>query len=312
MKIQYHHETIDAAGTVAALGNFDGVHKGHSTLIAKSVQIAKERGLSSLVYTFDRHPENVLSGRPVTPVITPNDIKAELIASLGVDLLYFDTFDDNTANLSPEEFVHDVLMDKLHVKVAVCGFHYHFGHCGAGNADTLKALCAPLGIETSILPPVTENGMVISSTTIRSMITGGNVDDAALLCGHPFRLRAPVEPGKQLGRRLGFPTANQRFQPEGIIPQFGVYLTIAELGGRKYPGVTNVGVRPTVDDGSPNVETHIIGYSGNAYGKVLTLDFVEKIRPERRFDSLEDLKSQVNSDIAFASEQFAKIHGKAV
>lgn len=282
--------------SAVALGSFDGVHRGHTALLRQCIKAAHLRGIKSCVYTFLNHP-GTLTGHPAKLITSPS-IKASLFETLGIDCVYFDRFTPELAAFSPEHFVSEILEKKLRAAVCVCGFHYHFGLQAAGDAQLLKALCKERGIEVIIVPPVTEKGEVISSSAIRVLIEQGAVDRAAVLLGRSFTLLAPVVEGKKLGRKLGFPTINQRFAPESIIPKHGVYESRLLIDGVNRRGVTNVGQRPTVSGKGINAETYILDYSGDLYGKMIEITFCRMLRPERKFASLEELKAQIAHDAA--------------
>lgn len=283
--------------TAAALGNFDGVHLGHAALLRRTAEAARSRGLMSLAYTFDRHPENAMAGAVVTPMLTDRAEKAARIAEEGVDCICFAHFTPELAALSPGDFVRQVLRDQLRARVCVCGFHYHFGAGGAGDAHMLASLCAAEGIETVVLPPVTVDGIVVSSSLIRSLIASGQIERAERLCGHPFVVRGEVLDGKHLGRTIGLPTINQRMPEDGVVPRYGVYESRTVVGGAEYRSISNVGMRPTVAGESLNCETHIIGYEGDLYGESVPVRFVRFLRPERKFPSVEAMREQIESDI---------------
>jgi len=286
--------------TVVALGNFDGVHKGHQQLIKLAVSKAKEKGLLSFAYIFERHPENVLSGRIVTPEITSNVIKAKYMEEMGLDCLFFDRFDAKTASLEPESFGKSILYNKLNAAAVVCGFHYHFGSGGSGDVGLLKELCSKFNIEVYVLPPVTQNHIVISSSIIRSLIVEGKMEEAESFMGHPYVLRAEITFGKKLGRTMGFPTVNQFFDDRGIIPLHGVYVTTVKVQDKVYGGVTNVGIRPTVDRGRINAETHLLDFEGDLYGEIAEVSFLHRLRGEIKFSDLNHLKAQIDKDVSAA------------
>lgn len=295
----------DGQGTGApaavALGSFDGVHRGHEALLRACVEEARARGILSAAYTFLNHP-GTLTGRPVKLLTTPSE-KAARFEELGLDAVIFGRFDERFAALSPERFVREYLRDRLSAKVCVCGFHYRFGAGGAGDAALLRRLCAAEGIEVRVIEPVTDGGELISSSRIRALCEAGEVARAGELLGRPYALLSRVVEGKKLGRKLGFPTINQVFPPDAVIPKKGVYETRLGLGETVYRGVTNVGCRPTVEGEGINAETHILDFSGDLYGRVIRISFLRMLRPERRFDSLEELQAQIARDRAAVAEQ---------
>lgn len=282
--------------SAVALGSFDGVHRGHEALLRACVEEAQERELMSVVYTFLNHP-GTLFGRQVKLLTTPSE-KAARFEELGLDAVVFGRFDEAFAALSPEQFVREYLRDRLGARVCVCGFHYRFGAGGAGDAALLRKLCSAEGIDVRVIEPVTDKGELISSSGIRALCEAGEVARARELLGRPYSLLSRVLEGKKLGRKLGFPTINQSFPPDAVIPRKGVYETRLDLGGESYRGVTNVGCRPTVEGEGINAETHILDFSGDLYGRVIRISFLRMLRPERKFDTLEELRAQIARDRA--------------
>ncbi len=279
-----------------ALGSFDGVHLGHEALLSACVEEARARGILSAAYTFLNHP-GTLTGRPVKLLTTPSE-KAARFEELGLDAVIFGQFDECFAALPPERFVREYLRERLAAKVCVCGFHYRFGAGGAGDAALLRRLCTAEGIEVRVIEPVTDRGELVSSSRIRALCEAGEVARAAELLGRPYALLSRVVEGKKLGRELGFPTINQVFPPDAVIPKKGVYETRLNLSGTVYRGVTNVGCRPTVKGAGINAETHILGFSGDLYGQMVQVSFLRMLRPERKFGSLEELRAQIARDCA--------------
>ena len=280
--------------SAVALGSFDGVHRGHAALLKTCVREAEARGLQSAVYTFLNHPGG-RTGRPVKLLTTPSE-KAACFEKLGIETVVFDRFTEAFSKLSPRQFVRDILKRRLRAAVCLCGFHYRFGAGGMGDVEMLRALCGAEGIEISVLDPVTDDGELISSSQIRTLCEAGEVARAALLLGRPYALLSRVVEGKKLGRELGFPTINQVFPPDAVIPKYGVYETRLQLDGAEYRGVTNVGCRPTVGGEGVNAETHILGFSGDLYGRMIRISFLRMLRPERNFGALAELQAQIARD----------------
>lgn len=296
MRIYSTEQTVEEK-SVCALGNFDGLHLGHRALVNKAIELAKQKKLMSVTYIFDRHPNNVLSCKTMTAIITTVEQKKQRFEQMGLDCLYIDHFDESFANLSPEDFVKEVLVKKLNARICVCGFHYHFGAKGQGDTALLKKLCKQHAIEVVVIPPVTDNGVVVSSSNIRSLISCGDVDTAKrLMGGIPFSLESIVVPGKKLGRKMGFPTINMCFDDESVVPKYGVYATKVWIDDKWHMGATNVGYRPTVSGDNVNAETNIIGYSGDLYGKKVRVDFLKMIRHEKKFENIDKLKEQIAID----------------
>ncbi len=289
---------------VITLGNFDGIHRGHAALLQQAVAAAKEMGLTSAALIFDRDPDNVFAGACVTPHLTDNESKAAYIRELGIDEVIYIPFDAKTANLSPSAFVEKTIKE-YGAAMLVCGFHYRFGVGASGNADTLKRLCAEWGIECRVMEPVTEEGMLISSTKIRSLVRSGNMELAAKLLGRPFTVTGEVYHGKRLGVTLGFPTINQTLDDFSIVPMYGVYATKVYVGGAWCEAVTNVGVRPTVEKTRAyNIETYIIDKDVDLYDQQVAVAFYKMLRPETKFPSVEALREAIKENVLQTKEYF--------
>jgi riboflavin kinase/FMN adenylyltransferase len=283
---------------VAALGFFDGVHIGHKALLNVAHSEAQKLGVGSHAVTFDIHPANFLTKKCVSPFITNNEEKARLIAKTNIDNIFFLPFDEKTANMCPEEFVRVILKEKLNLKIAVCGFHYSFGKGGKGNVKDLKHLCKKVGIRVIELPAVLIGNVVISSSYVRNLIQMGDMETAERFLGHCFAINLKVVEGKKIGRKIGIPTINQNFERGSIVPSYGVYATAAIIEGECIPSVTNIGVRPTIEEGSlENMETHLIDKNIDLYGKKVRIEFIKKMRDETRFDNIDVLKKQIEIDI---------------
>ncbi len=291
-------------GIAAALGNFDGVHLGHAALLRAAVSAASESGgrLKSAVWTFASHPQK--DGASPVLSITTTEEKLEIFSEFGIDYAILEDF-QAVRRMTPEQFAKDVLHTACNVAVAVCGFNFRYGLHGAGTPETLRQELEAFGTKTVQIPPVFVKNTVVSSTRIRFCIENGRMEEAASYLGRPFFIRFPVVYGNQLGRTIGIPTINQNFPPLHIIPARGIYVCSAEVGGKIYPGVANVGSRPTVsDEGRINCETHIIHYSGWLYGAQIKVSFYKKLRDERKFPTVDALKAAVEKDIAAAVRHF--------
>ena len=282
--------------SVVALGCFDGVHLGHASVIKKAVDIAKELALPCIVFTFDAPPKSFFSGKSAS-LITSNEKKAELISALGADMLLSVPFTADIAILSPNEFAEQILVKNLNSAHIVCGFNYTFGARASGNTEFLSDFCKNHGIGLTVMPKLEISGECVSSSLIRELIRSGNVERAASLLGRAYSISAEVIGDKGLARKLGFATANQVFPDNTLIPKNAVYETRTTLGGNVFSAITNVGTRPTVNGTTLCAETHILDFSEDLYGKTLEIEFVRFIRDERKFDSIDELKSQVLEDI---------------
>lgn len=286
--------------SVVALGNFDGVHKGHQSIISKAVELASENNLISVVFTFQNHPLNFISGNTIVKNIENFDDKVIEIEKLGVDYLVALPFDKAVQKMSPGRFAKHILLQGLKCKIAVCGFNYSFGEYGSGKAEDLLALGKELGYETHIMPEYDIDGMLVSSTSLREFIEIGDFEKFYLFTGRPFFIKGSVIYGENLGNKLGFPTANINLIKDNILPPKGVYITNIYVNNACYRSVTNLGNKPTVGTFGLNLETHIIDFNQNIYGEIIKVEFIKKIRDEVTFDTIDELKLQISRDIEIA------------
>ncbi|MCI8594799.1 MAG: riboflavin biosynthesis protein RibF [Oscillospiraceae bacterium] len=281
---------------VIALGFFDGVHLGHAALLKTVVQRAAERNASPAAVTFDTHPDQLILGQSV-PLLTSPEERTELMGRLyGVHDIIVVPFDQHMMHMPWEVFLTDFLVQECGAVHLVAGHDFCFGYRGEGTPERLKAKCAELGLGCDIIPAVTMEGITVSSTYIRTLIAQGEMERAAAFLGHPYTVIGQVRHGKQLGRKLGFPTINLILQEGVIVPAFGVYATLVTLpNGERRMAVTNVGVRPTTDgeNTSVTVEGYILDYSGDLYGQSVQMEFYRHLRPERKFESVEELTAMV-------------------
>ncbi len=303
MKLFTNFEEIDQLEeSVIALGNFDGVHKGHQELVRRTVNSAVGTNLKSAVFTFSNHPKNILAGRQVVKNILYLDEKVKILGDLDVDYVVAVPFDETICQMEPERFILDILVDKLHMKEAYCGFNYRFGRGGAGTPETLMKTGLSHGFGIHILEPYMVRGQIVSSTIIRNHIACGNVDQCLSLMGHYYSVRGTVIMGNRFGRTLGFPTLNLTIDEEMVSPADGVYVTYCNYNGIKYPSVTNVGLRPTVCDAcARNMETHIFNFNKEIYGEEVRVEFLERLRPEIAFENVEELAVQIKKDCLTAA-----------
>ena len=271
----------------AALGSFDGLHLGHRQVIGNTLSVP---GLRPAVITFQQNPSVSLQKKPV-PLLTTNEQKLALLKEMGVEVVYLLPF-DRIRDMEPEDFV-EALYRICRVQALSCGFNFRFGKNGRGDAGLLKELCREKGIELSVTPPVSVAGETVSSTRIRACLEQGDVQQAGQLLGRPFGYDFEVTHGRQLGRTWGTPTINQPFPAGYVLPRFGVYASLVEVEGQKYYGVTNIGVKPTVGSDCALSETWIPEFSGDLYGKKVPVELLDFIRPERKFDSLDQLKNEI-------------------
>ncbi|RCX11408.1 FMN adenylyltransferase /riboflavin kinase [Anaerobacterium chartisolvens] len=287
------------------LGNFDGLHIGHMALVNTLIRESKLNGLDSIVYTFTRHTGNILRKKLVTPLLTTEAKKVELLGETSLDYLYFDKFDEEFSRIAPEAFVKDVLVARLKMRLAVAGFHYRFGYNGAGDVELLKSLGRVYGFKVIIIPPIKIDDQVISSTQIRDKVAKSSMEDIFKLLGRHYSITAVVVSGRRVGNTIGFPTANINPEDYLVLPMRGVYITRTLLDGRLYNSITNIGFNPTFEDNKRlSVETHIIDFEEDIYGKKIEVFFLSKIRDEKKFESIEQLKGQIKIDMRRAREFF--------
>lgn len=294
---------------VIALGFFDGVHLAHGALLSRAAEVAARLGAVPAAVTFDTHPDQLVMGSPVPLINSPAD-RAELMRKeYGIQDVIVVHFDQRTMKMPWDEFVSDYLVREHGAVHLVAGHDFHFGYMGRGNPDRLQAKCAELGIGCDIIPKIERDGITVSSTYIRTLIRQGEMERAAEFLGHPHLLTDTVIHGKRLGSRLGFPTVNLRFQPGVIVPAYGVYATMVTLAdGSRYPAVTNVGVRPTVDrNGDVTVEGYLLDFSGDLYAQRVSMEFYKFLREERKFDSLEQLQAEVQHNAQQTREFFRNL-----
>jgi len=293
--------------TVIALGFFDGVHLGHGALLRRTREVAEALGAVPAAFTFDRPPKAVVTGAAV-PLINTVDDRIDLMRRLyGIVRVTAAPFDHSMMTRSPESFL-DLLREAYGAVHLVAGHDYRFGHRNEGTPAFLQEYCARHGLGCDIIPRVEVDGITVSSTHIRALLRAGEVAQAARFLGHPHCLRQTVCHGKRLGSAMGVPTVNLK-PPEGVLlPAGGVYVSRAVTPeGQVLMGVTNVGTRPTVSDAPETwVETHLLSFSGDLYGQPLRLEFLRRVRSERRFDSLAALRQQIGEDIAAAQAYFAQ------
>ena len=278
---------------VFALGFFDGVHLGHQALLKACVDMAEKLGVETAAITFEAHPQSLFSNQ-IPPLLTTLADRNRLLLRYGMEHIYAFPVTKEVMSTDWREFL-DQLMD-CGAAGFVCGDDFHFGNRGEGNGEKLRDYCAERGLPCVIVAEQTIDDTRICSTYIRRQIEDGDMVTAVRFLGHPHILTGEVVPGRQLGRTIGIPTANLRL-PEGIVvPKFGVYCCRAIVDGETYPAVTNVGTRPTVGGHHVTVEPWLLDFAGDLYGKEITLEFHKFLRPERKFDSLEALKAQIQAD----------------
>lgn len=292
---------------VIALGFFDGVHQGHGALLRKTIQRAGELGVRSAAFTFDRAPKEVVTGRPVPLISSPEDRSALMQRLYAIDEVIVAPFDQTMMTMDWQDFIKRLLVETHGAVHLVAGHDYHFGYKNQGTPELLAQTCAQLGLGCDIIPKVTIDGVTVSSTHIRELVHNGDLEEAAVFLGHPHTLTQIVRHGRRIGRTIGIPTVNLIAPPHVLVPGHGVYITRAFLpDGSSYAAVTNVGTRPTVNNGTDvTVEAFLVDFQGDLYGQTIRVDFYKKLRGEMKFDSLEDLKAQIARDTAATKVYFS-------
>lgn len=283
--------------SVVAIGFFDGVHLGHQDLLKETRKLAAQLNVPPGIITFDPHPREVLGKSGPFQYVTPLKEKLRQMKHFGIDIAYVVHFDREFAALSPHDFIEEVLIP-LHIKGAVVGFNYTFGHRAAGKADDLKRLSEGK-LTVRIVKPVNVHAVTVSSTRLRKSLLQGDVQAAARFLGRPYRIDGIVEHGAGRGKQLGFPTANIRLTAPYIVPRTGVYAVKVEWKGRTYDGAMNIGFNPTFEDDrqAVSVEVYLLDFSEDLYGETVYVSFIRYLRPEQKFNSADELIEQMHEDV---------------
>lgn len=290
--------------TAITLGTFDGLHIGHIKIIKQLVQDAKERSLKSLVYTFKNHPLSLNDTIETPSTIFELDYKKKLIESLGVDILVLLPFDEKQKNIQPEAFIHDVLVDQLKMKHLVVGYDYQFGKKAKGNTDLLIKFSKKYNYTYDIVDPIKKDMVRVSSTLIRTLLKNGKIEDANFYLGRNYSLEGKVIDGKKIGRSIGYPTANLDLDTNFAILKPGVYITKTIVDNKSYYSVTNVGFNPTLKQSEFSVETYILDFNQNIYGKTIRVNFYKKIRDELKFKDVDELIEYIQWDVYTTKKYF--------
>ncbi len=289
--------------TAIALGNFDGIHQGHQVVlqpIIKSFQVQLPQHLHSSVVSFSPHPRQFFSGGKLQ-LLTPITEKADQLSALGIEQLILLSFDRDLASLTPQQFVEQIIVKQLEAKIISVGSDFRFGYQRQGTAEDLKSIANDFGITVHLsslhkYQHHNNKTMRVSSSLIRKALSNGEVEVANTMLGRPYSLTGTVVTGKQLGRTIGFPTANLKLSPEKFLPRYGVYAVDVLVNQSTVKGVMNIGCRPTVAGDAPTIEVHLLNWSGDLYGQSLKVNLIEFLRPEQKFDSIEALKEQITKD----------------
>jgi len=287
--------------SAVAIGNFDGLHLGHAKILRVLCRISRGGCLRPVVLTFDPHPERAL-GRSRTLMIQTLEQRLALMKRRGLSTVLVTAFDERLSRLTPQEFVKKILKDRLNAAAVVVGRDFRFGRNRTGTIKTLAAEGRALGLRVLSVPQVRRNGRVVSSSLIRALLSQGRVEEARQLLGRPYQVAGRVVSGRSVGRTIGFPTANLRSANE-ILPR-GVFITLARVGTRLYPSVTNIGFRPTFGPGRLSLESLLLDFSGGLYGRPMDVHFLKKIRQERKFSSPAALAGRIALDVQSARDYF--------
>ena len=292
---------------VLALGNFDGLHRGHLKIIERIQRGAAERGGNSVVLTFDPHPPKVLRPDKAPPLLMTKAQKLDALAHAGVQGVAVVRFTHELSQWDPDTFVRWVLVDWLRVAEVWVGADFLFGRNRSGNFTLLRALGAQYGFRAEKIDPIRYKDFIVSSTRIRRLVSEGRVDEAGALLGHHYAMDGVVVEGARRGREIGFPTANLRTDNE-LVPPHGVYATTVTIDGKVHGSVTNIGQRPTFGDQlATTVEAHIMGQALDLYGRTVRLGFVQRLRDERKFPDIEALHDQIAADVRRATRLFDRL-----
>ncbi len=295
----------DVGPSIVALGAFDGIHLGHRVILGTAVERGRARGISAVACTFDRHPMEVLSpGRAPAPLATLAE-RLDLIAETGVDRTLVLAFTPDLARIEPEAFVKDVVVGRLRAEEVVVGYNHTFGRGARGNPELLCAMGASTGLVTHVVPPLLVDGVVVSSSEIRGVLREGDVARAARYLGRPYSIAGIVTSGAGRGRTLGFPTANVDSERPLLLPT-GVYACRAEVDGATHASVVNVGVRPTFGENALAIEAYLMDMTADLYGRRLHLSFIARLRGERKFAGVEELRAQIARDVEAARHELAR------
>lgn len=285
-----------------ALGSFDGLHSGHLSLVKKTVQVAKEKNGKSMVFTYKNHPKTLVKPESAPKLIMDLETKLKYLEEENVDIVVLRSFTKEFMSVSAEDFIKLLCVD-YNVKGIIVGFNFRFGYKNLGDVKLLEDLQGKYGYKLYVMEPYTYNGDVISSTRIRKSILEGDVKEASKMLSKPYLIKGKVIHGKKLGRTIGFPTANLEFDSKIIIPDKGVYYTNVEYNNKTYKGITSVGYNPTVNGQQLTIETYILDFDDTIYGQELKVYFIERIREEIKFNSLDELVKQIKKDENFAEDR---------
>lgn len=287
--------------TAVALGNFDGIHIGHQYLLKSNIEKAKEKNLKPSVLIFKNHTKTILKKDKnyKIDILTSFEEKIQLLKELGIEIVYVMDFNERIMKLSPELFVKNILLERLNAKLVTVGFDYRFGYKAQGDSNYLKELGKANGFVVNVIDPVYVEGEIVSSTIIRNLIINGYIEKANKLLGRNYCLIGTVIKGRSRGRKLGFPTANIRLNDRYVIPKTGVYKTFTYVDNSKFLSLTNIGYNPTFNEKNLKIETYILDFDEDIYDSIIKIEFMEFIRDDIKFNSVEELKNQMHKDVLY-------------
>lgn len=298
--------------TATALGNFDGIHLGHQALIREAVTQARQKGLKSAVFTFSNHPKNVISGTNMVKNIIYCDEKVAILEAMGVDYLFSLDYTMEFGAMTPQQFSSELLVKTFRARHVVCGFNYRYGYKAEGDSRMLIQQGCILGFDVSVMDPVSIDGSVVSSTLIRGLIAQGEMEECSRYLGRNYAIGGRVIEGNHIGRTIGFPTCNITVDETMVAPANGVYVTNCRVDGQLHPSITNVGSKPTIGMYHKNVETHLLDFSGNLYGREIRVEFLKKLRDERKFENVEALAEEIQRNCRTAREYHGMLKKQSV
>jgi riboflavin kinase/FMN adenylyltransferase len=296
-------EVINVENTVVTIGNFDGIHKGHIKLIKEAVKEAKIKNYKSVVFTFKNHPMRYFRSDSIKHIIT-NEEKVKIFEDLGVDIVFMIPFDEYMTKISATDFVKTILHEKLKCKMVIVGHDFTFARNKEGNASLLESLGKNYNMKVKVIEPIKIKGRRVSSSYIRNLINDGNVSEIKNFLGRNYFLEGEVIHARKIGRTIGFPTANLKAEDKLIIPKNGIYAVKVYVKNKVYYGATNIGYNPTVNGKVLSIETNIIDFDEEIYGEIIRVEFLDRIRDEKKFNSLDELKSQLRKDVNFIYKKY--------
>lgn len=299
------HVPVNARGAVVAIGNFDGVHRGHQALLREAVQKAKSLERASAAMIFEPHPREFFQPQETHFRLTPLKAKLALFEQLGLKVTFVEPFDSHLASMTGQDFIERVLVAGYGVAHVIIGYDFFFGHKRGGNPELMVAAGEELGFGVTIVPPVAESGEVFASSSVRLHLAQGDVKGAAQMLGRPWRVGGKIVGGAKIGAGLGYPTANLAM-PKGTSLGHGIYAVRATVDGATHDAAAYLGTRPTFDDGMPVLEVFLFDFAGDLYGKEMQVDFIEFVRGDRKYHSTEALVAQMHDDVAKAKAALAK------